>query len=127
MRLIHDAKAADIISNMEVGFEQQKTANQFYTARQEDAAVFGLKIFDFNEYRKANTKADGTINTNDYGFRTLSYQPPLNFTDPVYLKEFAAKTGYFRNDLDVYITQIKSLIPKFESSIAYLQNTYHLK
>ncbi|MEO8109457.1 MAG: hypothetical protein ABI594_05475 [Ginsengibacter sp.] len=126
MRLIHDKNAADIISEAEVGFDVLNERTRFYKARQEDAAGFGLRIFDFKEYQKANTTADGNINTNDEGFLAISYQPLLNFTDPVYLKEFAARVGYYRNAFDIYIEELSSAIPNVEKTIAYLKKAYRL-
>ncbi len=126
MRLIHYKEAADIISGAEVGFEVLNERTRFYKARQEDAAAFGLKIFDFKEYQKANTAEDGSINTDDEGFLVISYQPPLNIADPVYLKEFAARVGYYRNALDIYIGNLGSAIPDAEKAIAYLKKAYHL-
>ncbi len=126
MRLIQDEKAANIISSMEVGFESLRESTRFYLTRQEDAAAFGLKIFDFEEYKKANTKKDGTLSTNDEGFLALTYQPPLNNTDTAYLKEFSARVGYFRNAFDVYVSKLDLAIPEVEASIAYLKKNYHL-
>lgn len=127
MRLIHDRIAANIISEMEVGFDILNQRTSFYRTRQEDASIFGLKIFDFKEYQKANTNKNGFVTTNDEGFLSLNYQPPLNNTDPVYLKEFASRVGYYRNAFDVYVDKLDSALPGVEKSIAYLKETYHFK
>ncbi len=125
MRLIHDKNAADIISTAEVGFDVLNERTRFYKARQEDASSFGLKIFDFKEYQKANT-ADGNMNTNDEGFLSIAYQPALNISDPVYLKEFAARVGYYRNAFDIYINNLTLAIPNVEKTITYLKKAYDL-
>lgn len=127
MRLIHDKNAANIISDAEVGFETLNERTNFYKIRQEDASVFGLKIFDFKEYQKANTNKTGYVNTNDEGFLSLTYQPPLNNTDPSYLKEFAARVGYYRNAFDIYVNKLDSALPGIENTISYIRKTYHLK
>jgi lipopolysaccharide export LptBFGC system permease protein LptF len=111
MRLIHDRNAANIISDAEVGFEILNQRTNFYRTRQEDATSFGLKIFDFKEYQKANANKNGSVNTNDEGFLLLTYSPPLNTTDPAYLKEFASRVGYYRNAFDIYMSV--SLIRRF--------------
>lgn len=126
MRLIHDKDAADIISEAEVGFNILNERTKFYKSRQEDAAAFGLKIFDFKEYQKANTTADGNINTNDQGFLAISYQPQLNFADPVYLKEFASRVGYYRNTFEIYTEELSAAIPKVEKIITYMKKAYNL-
>ncbi|MEP6582895.1 MAG: hypothetical protein ABJA90_01460 [Ginsengibacter sp.] len=126
MRLIHDRNAADIISGAEVGFQVLNERTAFYKSRQEDASAFGLKIFDFREYQKANTSSDGKANTNDEGFLSITYQPPLNIIDPVYLKEFAARVGYYRNAFDIYVGNLSSALPGVEKTIAYLEKAYDL-
>ncbi len=127
MRLIHDKNAANIISGMEVGFQTLDERTKFYKTRQEDAALFGLKIFDFREYEKANVNKDGVMNTNEEGFLSLNYQPPLNDTDSLYLKEFASQVGYYRNAFTIYINHLDSAMPGVEKSIAYLKKTYHFE
>ena len=125
LRLIHDKQAVDIISNAEIFFEWLDENIRFWDARQEDVTNFGLKIFDFGEYKKANIEPDGSTNQTDDGFLKLNYQPPLNFTDLVYLNEFSARVGYYRNSLDVYITLLKRRIPFFENSINTLKKAYN--
>ena len=125
IRLIHDKDANNIISGAEVGFEQLREVTRSYRVREEDASNFGFKIFDFKEYLKANILANGTTNTTDNGFLTLAYQPPLNFTDSFYLKEFAARVGYFRNYFYFYVKTLENGIPRLEGSIKMLKNNYN--
>jgi hypothetical protein len=124
MRLIHDQRTAAIISAAEIGFQQLEDQSRFYRLRQEDPASFGLRIFDFREYQKANTNADGSTDFSEKGFLRFNYQPPLNTTDPVYLKEFAARVGYYRNSFNVYLLYLQNAIPKIEAPIAYLKKKY---
>ena len=126
MRLIHDKQAANIISGAEVGFESLRDQTRFYKTRQEDPSNFGLKIFDFREYQKANTNADGTTDFSESGFLKLSYQPALNFTDTVYLKEFAARVGYYRNSFNVYVQQLEATIPLLEQAMNQLRQDYKM-
>ncbi len=126
MRLIRDSNATNILANMEINFEQLKEQTDFYRIRQEDASNFGMKIFDFREYQKANIKEDGTLNPNDDGFLSLAYSPPLNLTDPKYLKEFAARLGYYRNYLSGFFGRLERAIPYIEVAINTLKKDYHI-
>lgn len=125
LRLIHDQRTAGIIFDAEVGFEQLEEQSRFYRVRQEDPSSFGLRIFDFREYQKANTNPDGSTDLNETGFLRLNYQPALNTTDPVYLKEFAARVGYYRNAFNVYLLYLEGAIPVIEAPIAYLKKKYN--
>jgi hypothetical protein len=126
MRLIHDKKAAKIIMGGEVFFQEFEDRTRMYKLRQEDASIFGLKIFDFKEYQKANINPDGSYNPDEEGFLKLNYQPALNITDPVYLKEFAARVGYYHNTLDAYISDLQATIKGIEDSINELKKNYKL-
>ena len=125
MKLIHDKQAAELIAGGDIGFDQFEEQTRFIKERQEEPAQFGFKIFDFREYQKANIDPNGTTNQNDDGFLKLSYQPPLNTSDPAYLKEFAARVGYFRNSLNGYVITMGEAIPGLESAIAYLKKHYN--
>jgi hypothetical protein len=57
----------------------------------------------------------------------LSYPPVLNYTDPLYLKEFAARTGYYRNSFSSYVKDLESGIPKVEAVIRLLKEKYDLE
>jgi len=127
MRLIHDKKAAEIILTAEVGFQRFEDQYRFYRQRQEDPASFGLRIFDFKEFQKANTNPDGSTNLSDDGFLKLSYQPKLNITDPVYLKEFAARVGYYRNFLNIYIQFLQNATPGIVQPVKYLKDKYNIE
>ncbi len=126
MRLIKNKTASDIISNLDVGFQEFRDVTAFLRTRQEDAANSGLKIFDISEYKKANS-INGILHEKEEGFLKITYQPLLNLNDPLYLKEFAARVGYYRNFLNVYINGLESAIPKFKSSIDSLEHEYNLK
>lgn len=127
MRLIRNDNAAKIISQMETGFERFAANTAFLKARQEDPAQFGLKIFDFREYQRANTNEDGSINTNDAGFLRLSYAPKLSYSDPAYLKEFAAHLGYYRNYFSIYVSEVEKAIKEVDVSIRELKEGYDMK
>jgi len=111
---------------LDVGFQELRETTAFLRTRQEDAANLGLKIFDYSEYKKANT-----INgyQEEEGFLKITYQPHLNLNDPLYLKEFAARVGYYRNFLDAYINIIglESAIPIIKAAIDSLNEEYNLK
>jgi hypothetical protein len=124
MRLIHDQRTAGIVSAAEVGFQQLEEQSRFYRLRQEDPASFGLRIFDFREYQKANTNPDGSTDFREEGFLRLNYQPALNTRDTVYLKEFAARVGYYRNSFNIYLLYLQNAIPSIEAPIAYLKKKY---
>jgi hypothetical protein len=126
LRLIHDKSAAYLLDKIETGFDELKEQTDFYNLRQEDAATFGLRIFDFKEYIKANVAPDGSRNPEDSGFLSINYQPALNVTDPVYLKEFAARLGYYRNYFGVYVGHLETAIPTVEKSIDLLRRNYHI-
>jgi hypothetical protein len=126
MRLIRSKHAAEIIMEGEVFFQEFEDRTKMYKQRQEDPSSFGFKIFDFQEYQKANINADGSNNQHEDGFLKLNYQPALNFTEPVYLKEFAARVGYYRNTLDSYIMVLQTLIGGIESAINELKKDYKL-
>jgi hypothetical protein len=124
MRLIRNKEAAELIMAIEVFMQDFEETTRTYKQRQEDPSNFGLKIFDFREYQKANTSPSTT--PNEDGFLKLNYQPALNTTDPVYLKEFAARVGYYRNTLEVYISVLQDLIPNIEKAINDLKKNYKL-
>jgi len=126
MRLIRDKHAAELIMEGEVFFQEFEDRTKMYKQRQEDPSGFGFKIFDFREYQKANTNADSSYNHREDGFLKLNYQPALNFTEPVYLKEFAARVGYYRNTLDNYISVLQTLIGGIEGAINELKKDYKL-
>ena len=126
IRLIRDKQTARLISELEVGFQGLREATQFLKERQEDPSAFGLAIFDFAAYSKANRTADGGFNINDSGFLQLSYQPALNETSPVRLKEFASHVGYYRNAFEAYVSKLESAVPEVDNSIHYLKKTYSL-
>jgi len=125
IRLIHDKKTAEIILSAEVGFQQLEEQDHFYTQRQEDPSSFGLRIFDFREYQKANIDSAGNTNLNDDGFLHLSYQPKLNTNDQVYLKEFLARVGYYRNFFNVYINYLQNSLEQIKKPMAYLKEKYN--
>ncbi|MDB5253735.1 MAG: hypothetical protein JWP27_2904 [Flaviaesturariibacter sp.] len=124
MRLIRDAKAARIVSDLEVGFEGLKESTRFYKTRQEDPAVFGFRIFDFQVYQAANRLPDGTFDDAERGFLSLPKAPVLNTTDPIYLREFAARVGYYRNSLASYLSGLERAVPELSRSIVYLEGRY---
>jgi hypothetical protein len=126
MRLIRDKQTAEIIMGGEVFFQEFEDRTKMYKQRQEEPSNFGFKIFDFQEYQKANTTADGSYNPHEDGFLKLNYQPALNFTEPVYLKEFAARVGYYRNTLVSYIDVLQNLIVGIEEAISTLKKNYKL-
>lgn len=126
IRLIRDKQTARLISDLEVGFEGLREATQFLKERQDGPSEFGLTIFDFAEYSKANRTASGSFSIDDRGFLNLSYQPALNETSPARLKEFAARVGYYRNAFEAYVDKLEDAIPEVENSINYLKKTYHL-
>ena len=125
IRLIRNKEAAKIVMEVEVMFERFEENTIFYKERQIDPSNFGMKIFDFLEYQKANTNPDGDNNLGEEGFRKLDYQPVLNSKDPAILKEFAARTGYYRNSMNTYIIQLEGMIPQIEQAIRALKKNYH--
>lgn len=126
MRLIHDRLTTILLANIESGFQALQERTQFYNNRQDDAASFGLRIFDFDEYRKANQQPDGSTNAAEDGFLSLPYQPRLNVTDPVYLREFAARVGYYRNTFNEYLNNFVRAMPNVENSIRIIARDYHI-
>jgi hypothetical protein len=123
MRLIRNKEAAKVVMESEVGFDIFEGQTDFYKERQKDPSGFGMKIFDFLEYQKANTNSDN--NLGEEGFRTLDYQPAINNTDPAFLKEFAARVGYYRNSLNTYILYLEGITPGMEQAINVLKKNYH--
>ena len=127
MRLIHDKAAALIISSVESGFEVLKETTNFYHIRQEDAATFGLRIFDFHEYQKAIGDSYNSGNFDESKLLSLDYFPKLNYTEPVYLKEFASRLGYFRNAFQEYIRKFERAVPFVNNGISVLANNYNIE
>lgn len=127
MRLIRNKETANIISDAEVGFNDYDEHIRTLLAMQQSTSELGLKIFDFKEYEKANTDAEGRLNTSDEGFLRISYQPPINVKDTNYLKEFAAKAGYYRNLLTSYSEVIEKIPALCRSLISTLKKDYHLE
>ncbi len=126
MRLIRNKQALEIILNSEVGFQQFEEKTRVVIQLKENTSEFGTRIFDFREYQKANTNADGSTNQQEDGFLKLSYQPALNTSDPVYIKEFIARVGYYRNTLNSYQLELRNSFPFLEKAIADLKRNYKL-
>jgi hypothetical protein len=124
-RLIKNKEAAKIVMETEVMFDRYEEYTTFYKERQSDPAEFGMKIFDFAEYQKANTNSTGDNNLGEEGFRKLDYQPILNGNDPAILKEFAARVGYYRNSLNTHIIYLEGIIPQIEQAVKSLKKNYH--
>jgi hypothetical protein len=126
MRLIHNKDALKIILDTEVGFQELEEQTAIVIQRMENASQFGTRIFDFREYQKANTNADGSTNSKEDGFLTLNYQPALNTTDAEYIREFIARVGYYRNTLNSYALDFQNGLPFIEKAITDLKKNYKL-
>jgi hypothetical protein len=126
MRLIHDKEALILIMGVEVDFTDLGEHAKMVVDRMEGASQFGTRIFDFREYQKANTGPDGGIIDNEDGFLRLNYQPDLNTKDPVYLKEFIARVGYYRNTLYSHAERLQGILSRFEWSTKKLKENYRL-
>ena len=124
MRLITPS-IADTLAKLDEGI-------QFYNAQldrmedaQKKAVDFGLNIFDYNEYEKANN-VNGYTNVHDAGFLTIQYQPGLLRDDSVMLKEFAGRVGFFRNYSLSMSETGRDALPGVRQFILFLKNYYHL-
>lgn len=126
MRLIRKKDAAEIIQGGEVFFKDIDYQTRGYVQLRENMVDFGLRIFDFKEYQKANISPDGSVNGNEDGFLKFNYQPLLNVTDPVYLKEFAARIGFYRNTIQAYIFTMQNLLTGINDVVNSLKNDYGL-
>ena len=93
---------------------------------QKKAVDFGLNIFDYAEYERANTIA-GVTNVFDQGCRSISYQPHLIQGDSLLIKEFASRVGFFRNFVLTMIEMGQKANPGVKYYISFLRDHYHLK
>jgi hypothetical protein len=125
IRLIRNKEAAKIVMDAEVMFDRFEENTVFYKERQIDPSNFGMKIFDFSEYQKANTNIAGDNNLGEEGFRKLNYQPSLNNRDSSVLKEFAARVGYYRNSLNTHIIYLEGIISQIEQAVGALKKNYN--
>jgi hypothetical protein len=126
MRLIRNNEALEIILNSEVGFQHFDEKTRIVTQLKENTSEFGTRIFDFREYQKANTNADGSTNQQEDGFLKLNYQPALNTSNPEYIKEFIGRVGYYRNTLNSYRLDIQKAFHFLLEAITNLKRNYRL-
>lgn len=125
LRLI-PAAVADSLAGLDdqIQFFNERTA--FFLEAQTKVVDEGLTFFDYAEYRKANTRPDGSLDLHDQGFLYISYKPPLLSYDPLALKRFAGRVGIFRNLAGMRLAGMEECRAMLRRNIAFFRETYHL-
>jgi hypothetical protein len=125
MRIIKKS-VADTLSKLDAGIQFYNEQLLRLLDAQNNAVNMGMNIFNYIEYEKANT-TNGETNITDEGFLTMTYQPALIQSDPVYLQQFAGRVGFFRNLVISLKGNCRDALPALTHYISYLKNAYHLK
>lgn len=125
MRLIRPS-IADTLARLDEGIQFYNEQLERMLDAQKRAVDFGLNIFDYREYEKANT-TNGITDVHDAGFNRISYQPSLLQQDTLLLKEFASRVGFFRNFVLTMTDIDRDASPVIKHYILFLTDHYHLK
>jgi len=125
MRLIRPA-ITDTLAKLDEGIQFYNEQLERMLDAQKKTVDFGLNIFDYQEYEKANT-TNGKLDVHDEGFRSIGYKPLLIRHDSVMMKEFASRVGFFRNFVLTMIEIGHNAAPGIRHYIEFLQEHYHLK
>jgi hypothetical protein len=124
LRLIN-TEVADTLAMIDETIENfnQNHFSRFLEA-QNMAVEFGFNVFDYAVYTEVNRDQNGTLDINDRGFLNIGYDPPLLSRDKSYLRQFASRVGFFRNQMLNMIQQMKLESGAIDEKISFLQNIY---
>ena len=120
------AGVADSLAGLDDQIEFFNDRTAFFLEAQTKAVDEGLAFFDYSEYLKANTRADGSLDLHDEGFLHISYAPPLLSYDPLALKRFAGRIGIFRNLAGMRLEGMQDCKAMLARNIAFFRKEYDL-